>query len=72
MLALRTGWTPDVIADLPASFRAGCHWALYAGTIAGAEGLPSTEAAPGTKATPELQRARVEVARMRAVLYPED
>lgn len=72
MLALRTGWTPDVIAELPVAFRAGCHWALYAGTIAGPEGLPFTEVAPGTKATPELQRTRVEVAKMRALLYPED
>lgn len=30
ILALRTGWTPDVIADLPTRFRESTHWALYA------------------------------------------
>lgn len=29
ILALRTGWTPDVIAELPTSFRESTHWALY-------------------------------------------
>jgi hypothetical protein len=72
MLALRTGWTPDVIAELPGAFRAGCHWALYAQTIAGPEGLPSTDLPPGTRATPELQSRRVEVSRLRTMLYPED
>lgn len=74
MLALRTGWTPDVLADLPAAFRAGCHWALYAATVAGPEGLPSTEI---PKDAPyavklEMQKARVEVLKLREVLYPED
>lgn len=72
MLALATGWTPDVLAELPARFRAACHWRLYTGTIAGPDGLPSTEAAPGTRMTPELQAQRVGVMRLRKLLYPED
>ena len=35
MLALRTGWTPDVLAELPATFRGAAHWTLYAEAFAG-------------------------------------
>lgn len=72
MLALRTGWTPDVIAELPVAFRDGCRWALYAQALAGPEGLPSVEVPPGTRATPELQARRIEVKKLRDALYPED
>lgn len=30
ILAIRTGWTPDVIAELPDMFRDEAHWALFA------------------------------------------
>lgn len=30
ILALRTGWTPDVMTELPSPFRENAHWALYA------------------------------------------
>ena len=72
MLAMATGWTPDVLADLPARFRASCHWSLYAQTIAGPDGLPGTDLAPGQKATPEFQAQRVAVMKLRNLLYPED
>jgi hypothetical protein len=71
-LALVTGWTPDVIADLPGSFRAGCHWSLYVTAIAGSDGLPAIEAGPGQRMTPEMQAQRVAVLKLRADLYPED
>ena len=74
MLALETGWTPDVLVDMPARFRAGCHWALYARAIAGPEGIPSGEVPPG--ATPDVLRAALELrtltTQLRALLYPED
>lgn len=72
MLALATGWTPDVLAALPTRFRRACHWLLYARTIAGPDGFPATEAAPGTRMTPDLQAKRVAVMHLRTLLYPED
>lgn len=74
MLALRTGWTPNVLVELPRDFRAGCHWALYAESIAGPEGLPSTEIPPTAPVAVkvEMQKRRVEVMRLRDQLYPED
>lgn len=72
MLALDTGWTPDTLAELPHDFRRAAHWALYARTLAGAEGLPSTDVPPGTRRTPaDMQRA-VAVKELRGLLYPED
>lgn len=72
MVALQTGWTPDVIAELPVAFRDACRWALYAQVASGPEGLPSTDLPPGVRATPEFQQRRVEVNRLRSMLYPED
>lgn len=73
MLALSTGWTPDVLADMPAVFRAACHWALYARAIVGPEGIPSGEVPQG--ATPDVLRAALELrqvaADLRTLLYPE-
>jgi hypothetical protein len=74
MLALRTGWTPDVLAELPDAFRAGCHWALYAEAVCGPDGLPSVDipaSAPYAQKV-ELQKARVEIVKLRDSLYPED
>ena len=74
MLALATGWTPDVLAELPLRFRAACHWALYARTIVGDEGLnvPS----PGAFADPvqKVQAAKNSViaGQIRKALFPED
>ncbi|HUT76768.1 MAG TPA: hypothetical protein VM285_03725 [Polyangia bacterium] len=74
MLAIETGWTPAVIAALPATFRSACHWALYARTLVGPDGLPSTRvpasAAPAVKM--EAARLSVQVAKLREFLYPED
>lgn len=74
MTALRTGWTPDVLAEMPVAFRAACHWALYAETIAGPEGLPSTERPAGlpSEHAAAWLRTRAEVLRLRDVLYPGD
>lgn len=74
MLALATGWTPDVIADLPAAFRDGCHWAMYAQAVAGPEGLPSVDIPSHLPMAQkvELQKARVEILKLRDTLYPED
>jgi hypothetical protein len=74
MLALDTGWTPDVLSAMPASFRAACHWALYARAIAGPEGIPSGEVPQG--ATPAVLTAALELrklaAELRGLLFPED
>lgn len=73
MLALRTGWTSDVLADMPAGFRAACHWALHAEAIVGTEGLPSDDIPQGS--SPDVLRAALErrqvVADLRTLLYPE-
>ena len=73
MLALATGWTPDVLADLPMRFRAACHWATYVRAIAGDEGLPSTSIPRQADAATRLEHLRVnaEVGRLRTLLYPE-
>lgn len=74
MLALATGWTPDVLAAMPARFRASCHWALYARTLSGPEGLPSSDipsSLPWSQKI-ELQKRNVQVAKLRDILYPED
>lgn len=73
MLALATGWTPDVLAELPMSFRASCHWALYAAAIAGPEGLPSTDIPKGASQETRLAilQQSAHIGRLRTVLYPE-
>ena len=71
MLALETGWTPDVIAELPASFRDAAHWALYARAICGPEGLPSTDLPAGTRRTPEMAKAAIALKAVRDGLFPE-
>lgn len=72
MLALATSWTPDVLAELPAGFRAACHWSLYAQTIAGPEGLPNTEVPAGGKRTPEMAKLSIQVKSLRDLLFPAD
>lgn len=74
MLALETGWTPDVLAELPDAFLAGCRWALYARSVAGPEGLPDVEIPPSAPWAQkvEMQRARVEILKLRTLLFPED
>lgn len=73
MLALSTGWTPDVLADMPAVFRAACHWVLYVRAIVGPEGLPSTEVPRSASLEVRQAAARqsVHVANLRTLLYPE-
>lgn len=75
ILALRTGWTPDVIGSLSAVFRAACHWALYVHAIVGDEGLEDIPTPPAGSA-PELRlavgKARADRARLADILYPAD
>ena len=74
MLALATGWTPDVLVELPLRFRAACHWMLYARTIIGDEGLnvPS----PGAFSDPAQKQHAAKNAmiakQIREALFPED
>lgn len=74
ILALETGWTPDVLGEISLRFKRSCHWALYGRAIAGTEGLnvpsPSTGGSPEQKLA--LARASVQADRLRKVLYPED
>jgi hypothetical protein len=75
MLALETGWTPDVLGDLPRRFKAACHWALFARTMVGPDGLPSLPPAePGLTPEQRMQRAKASasIAKSRLQLYPED
>lgn len=73
-MALATGWTPDVIAELPTRFRAACHWRLYAGALAGPEGFPSTDIPAGAPTDVRLAigQQRAQIGKLRTVLYPED
>lgn len=73
ILALETGWTPDVLTELPAAFRAACHWVLYGRAIAGPEGLPVVQIPAGAPAAARTEAARqsVHVAQLRTLLYPE-
>lgn len=74
MLALETGWTPDVIAELPRRFRLAAHWALFARAIVGPEGLPVLHA-PAFGASGEAfaqhAAASAAVSGARLVLYPK-
>lgn len=72
MLALRTGWTPDVLSDLPLRFRAACHWSLYARVLCGPEGLPSTDIPAGSNAQKQIaMRQNAALMPLRALLFPE-
>lgn len=70
---MRTGWTPDVLADLPFGFRAACHWALYVHAIVGDQGIPdvSVPAFASREAKLQAQAARVELLRIRSAVYPD-
>lgn len=74
MLALRTGWTPDVLADLPMRFREAAHWAMYARTLTGPNGLPSTDIPQGESIEVKSAAMRRNAALMplRRALFPED
>lgn len=75
MLALATGWTPDVLAELPLPFRAACHWALYAQAICGPEGFPdTTPPSPGADPKVRLAIAKqgIAIREHRALLFPDD
>lgn len=73
ILALETGWTPDVLGALPLRFKRACHWALYARTMAGPEGFPNTDIP--LNAPPEAKIAALKVRKVvdehRAILFPE-
>ena len=72
-LALRTGWTPDVLGSLPGAFRRACHWRLWVGAVVGAEGFPDTSAPDGASPEARLAYARTAVAvdRTRRAIFPE-
>jgi len=73
MLALGTGWTPDVLGDLPSTFRAACHWALYADAIVGdgIQNLPVPKnAAPEYRL--DVARANANRSKLRTLLFPAD
>lgn len=75
MLALETGWTPDTLAHLPRRFRAACHWALFARSVVGPDGLPTLPPAePGMTPEQRLVRAKAaaSITKSRLDLYPED
>lgn len=73
MLAVATGWTPDVLADLPLDFRSACHWTLYVKALVGDEGLPDLTVPQGASPAQRLEigKARAAQARLRKVLYPD-
>jgi len=79
MLALATGWTPDVVAgetgQVSAAFREAAHWTLYVQAIVGPEGLPRAD--EPQKVTEQSARAarlqlRALLATIHKLLYPED
>lgn len=74
MLAVETGWTPDVLASLPAAFRDACHWLLYARALSGPDGLPDTEIPSGLAVSERIAHLKQNagVLRIRSILYPED
>lgn len=74
MLALRTGWTPDVLADVGVRFRRACHWALYARVLSGPNGLPSTDIPAGADISVKSQAMQRNAALipLRGHLFPED
>lgn len=74
MLALATGWTPDVLAELPAKFRAACHHALLLRTMLpeGLPPIPRSTAGMTVQQKADLARAAVAQADLRKFLFPED
>lgn len=74
MLALETGWTPEVIGSVPDGFRRALHWALFVRAIVGDEGLPSTELPRGAPVEARTAAAKlaVSVAKTRTLIYPEE
>lgn len=74
ILALETGWTEGVLARMSRSFKAACHWVLYARAIVGPEGFPSTDVPKGadvhTRAA--FGKLAMSVAEHRTLLFPED
>ena len=73
MTALTTGWTPDVLAELPDRFRRACHWALYTQAVVGPDGLPTITVPRGAPLEQRVaaMRAMSEIAQLRQGLFPE-
>jgi hypothetical protein len=73
MLALETGWTPDVIASLRARFRAACHWALFIRAIL-PEGIPPEMPVNSRDANARFAavKQRHAIDQLRQVIYPAD
>jgi hypothetical protein len=82
ILALETGWTPDVIAEIPQPFREAAHHALYARALAPAvetiaQGVATDppDALTGAKRITFISRRnawRADLAAIRAALLPPD
>lgn len=74
MLALATGWTPDVIGDLPDAFRRACHWVLYvrARVPRGIPPIPKASRGMSTADRAEIARLSVDIAELRRDLFPAE
>jgi hypothetical protein len=80
VLALRTGWTPETIGGdsggVTEAFRRAAHWALFAETLAGTEGLPPADLRVPPHATPDVRRGvmrlRASGDKARRILFPTD
>lgn len=73
MLALQTGWTPDVLAELPTRFLRRCRWLMYARAIAGPEGLPVVDIPSRAPIEVRLaaQESRAQLMKIRTLLFPD-
>lgn len=81
MLALRTGWTPDVIGgDAPGgvtdSFRRACHWALFAESLTPVldqvrEAAAADPSGGDPKEFARLSRARLDAQKAKAAIEAE-
>lgn len=85
MLALETGWTPDVISGetgvVTDAFRRACHWVIYSRAMRGVLDSVDGIVHASDQAVSPLERAKLGSARIkaaadaaeyRAMLYPVD
>lgn len=81
MLALRTGWTPEVIGAIDNEFREAAHWALWAEAMEPVLGDLQTVLAASDKGLSNTDKAKIASAKLTATrdlalyrswLYPED
>lgn len=74
MLALRTNWTPEIIANLPGPFHAALHHAMWLETLIPQEGIPALPSSAGRPMDQRTEIVRAAVAQdaLRKVIFPED